>query len=440
MSNLRPASPPIGGPLLVGLLLIVGFFGGFAAWSHLAPLATAAIAPGRVVLETNRKAVQHLEGGIVSEVLVREGDLVAAGQVLFRLDATRSRAEVQLLQDRWLAAMARRARLEAERDRLPAVEPLPELRRQASAVQDAVVNIAPILAAQQRIFVARREALESQVATILQRGALYQEEIRGLEAHIQSQDQQLTLIADELQGIQTLYDKGLAEKGRLLELKRRTAQIRGERGLNVAEIARAEQAAAEGQLSVTQLRADFSNQVVAELEENQADIFDLTARLVAAQDVITRTEVRAPRAGKVVGLAVHTPGAVIAPGDHFLDIVPGDERLVIEAQVEPGDIDQVRRGLPAQVRLSALNGRTTLPMDAEVLDVSADTLFDERSGRRYYLARLSFPEVEARAALGEAPLRPGMEAEVIIESEEQTVLGYLIEPITRTVRLSMREE
>ena len=292
-----PSRPRLGREAAAGLAIVGLFLAGFLGWAASAPLESAAIAPGVVSVDGYRKTVQHLEGGIVGEILVREGERVAAGQVVVRLDDTTPKASLELLRGRWLVAGALEARLVAERDGLTQVR-FPE--RLRGRRDDAKAR--QVLTGQTNIFEARRQALASQTAILKQRVAEYGEEIVGIEGQIRAETVQLELIREELADVRTLYDKGFARKPKLLQLQRRAAEIEGSRNLHRAQIARARQSIAEARMRAADLKTSRLKQVVEDLRKAQAELYDLNERLRAARDVLARTEVRAPLAGTVVDL------------------------------------------------------------------------------------------------------------------------------------------
>ena len=426
--------PDLGREAVASVAIVGVFLAGLIGWAAVAPLESAAIAPGVVSIDGYRKTVQHLEGGIVGEILVREGDRVAAGQVLIRLDDTTPRASLELLHGRWLVASALAARLEAERDGRDGVrysEALTGRRDDPKTRQ--------VLEGQDSIFQARRAALRSQVAILEQRGAEYREEIAGISGQIRSETEQLALVEEELADVRMLYDKGFARKPKLLQLQRRVAEIEGSRNLHQAQIARARQSIGAARLRASDLETTRLNQVVEELRKVQAELYDLNERLRAAEDVLARTEIRAPLDGTVVDLRVHSAGGVIASGAPLLDIVPQEERLVVEARIDPKDIDVVRDGLDAQVRFTAFNQRHRAPAAARLTSISADLLTDQASGQSYYLARVELVGADAAAAAELAALHPGMQAEVMIVTGARTALDYLLEPLMLSLDRAFRE-
>ncbi len=421
-------------PVYAGLAIVVGFFGVFGSWATLAPLDSAAVAPGVVRVEGSRKTVQHLEGGIISEILVKAGDRVKAGQALIRLDDTPSKANLKLLQGRLYAALALEARLVAERDGKTEItfpETLIEKRNDP--------KIDEIITGQINIFNARLESLSGKENILKLRSAQLDEEITGLKGQIKAEDKQLSLIADEIADVSGLVKKGLAPKPRLLSLQRRQAEIEGSRSNNHAQIARARQSIAETRLQISELRTTAINEAVEQVRDVQNDLGDLSEKVRAAKDVLSRIEIRAPQDGAVVNLQVHTPGGVIAPGEPLLDIVPLDVRLIVEARVDPKDIDVVRPGLASLIRLTAFSQRRTKPLEGRVLTVSADVLRDERTGLSYYLARIEIIGNQD-AALGGSVIQPGMQADVMIVTGERTLFEYIIGPVESSFNRAFRED
>lgn len=420
--------------VLIGTMIVLIFFGFFGAWAIFAPLDSAAIATGTVGVENNRRTVQHLEGGIVKDILVRNGDKVTQGQTLIRLEGVQPLAQLQLIRGQRNALLARAARLRAERDASNGISFPEELTAQSGdeRVQESMLG-------QLNIFEARKDAIEGQRQILGQRVAQFDEEIIGLQAQIRSADEQLVLIEDELEGLQTLFDKGLTPKSRLLALQRRRAEIQGERGQNLAAIARAKQNIAESEIRIFELRTEQVNEVVAELREVETELLDLRERLGAAEDVQRRTDVLSPSDGTVVDMQVHTTGAVIRPGERLLDVVPGNVKLIIEARVNPTDIDIVHAGLTAQVRLVAFNQRVTPTVEGIVAGVSADRLTDETTGEAYYTARVELTDQQDPRLEG-LTLLPGMPAEVLIRTGERTLVQYLVSPVRQSFTRSLREQ
>ena len=436
----RPEAAParqrgmgIGRTMVFGIVVIALFFGAFGAWAVFAPLESAAIAPGVLGVSGKRKTVQHLEGGIVADILVEEGDRVAAGQTLIVLDDTRARSSFSLLQGQHRSAAALKARLEAERDGLPEVR-YPDWLRKAVTEDDAD----DFLSTQDRIFQARARSLGNRTAIYEQRIAQLHEEATGLKEEIKAQDRQIGLLEEEIDSIRELVEKGFEGKQRLLSLARRKAEVEGRRAQNRARIARVEQRVGETRLTIVELGNVNLNEVVAELREVEARMSDLRESMSAARNVFARTRATAPVAGTVVDLRVFTRGGVVGEGDPLMDIVPADGDLVIEARIDPTDIDTVYTGLPAQVRLTAFSHLTTPMLTGTVLKVSADRLTDERTGVPYYEARVQLDP--GQPELADLNLQPGMPAEVMIITGKRTALDYLLKPIVASFRRALREE
>ncbi|WP_417515105.1 HlyD family type I secretion periplasmic adaptor subunit [Minwuia sp.] len=423
----------IGRLTLIGGLIIAAFFLGLGGWATFVPLKSAAIAQGTVTVDGRRKTIQHLEGGIVREIPVKEGQVVEQGEVLIVLDDIRARSDVNLLRGRMGAALVTRARLAAERDGADGVAFPAEIDRMIPDEEERL----SLLEGEMTVFEERRNFLDSQTSINRQRIAQLRSEITGLREEVVALNRQLDLIGEEERGLSSLVEKGLARKPQLLELQRQQANLNGDLARNKAAIARAQQQIGETELTILDVRTRFLNEVVGQLQQVQGEIADLRDRLSAADDVIRRTAVVSPVRGIVVNIQVNTTGGVISPGQPLLDIVPAAGGLTVEARVLPGDIDVVHAGLPAQVRISAFKIAENPILDGVVRTVSADALTDERTGESFYVARIELSDL---SPLPEgAELQPGMAAEVMIVTGEQTPLQYLLEPIRISLRRAMRE-
>lgn len=422
------------GPILFGLVIIFLFFGAFVGWAAFAPLGSAAIAQGVVSVEGNRKSIQHLEGGIVSEIKIKDGDFVKQGDVLIVLDEVQSKASVEIVRSRRAIALAQKARLIAERDGLDEIQ-FPEwlLERKDEP------NIKEAMEGQQNIFNSRRVSRDGQITILKQKAAQLEEEIKGLEGQIKSSDRQINLISEEIKDVESLVKKNLAKRPRLRALQRNLAELSGNRSQNISRIAQTRQAIGEVELQINELSNAMIDEVVSELRDVQAQIFDLEEQTRASEDVFDRTEIRAPTDGYVVNLQVHTTGGVIKPGETVLDIVPDNVQLIVEAQVNTKDIDSVYIDARAQIRFPAFSQRFSLPAEGRVLSVSADSLEDERTGNYYYLARVKIENLED-ADIKVTQLRPGMQADVMILTGERTALDYFINPIILSFNRALRED
>ena len=420
--------------VLAGALIIVLFFGGLGGWAAVAPLAGAALAPGVVSPEGSRRIVQHLEGGIIGEILVEDGNHVAAGDPLVVLDDTQARAAAQMLMTEYQHLSATFVRLSAEQagaDTLTFPEKLVE--------QVAQSDNSDILAAEQSLFGSRLESRRAQQNVLRQRIAQLHEQIVGLTDQIDAQTTQLTLIGDEIKGIEWLVKKGLAPRPRLLALQRNQAQIAGEMAQNQAAIAQAEQAIGGANLEIIGIDARHLDQVAAQLIGVQSELSSVGERHRAAEDILTRTIIDAPVAGTVVDLRFHTAGGVIAGGAPVLDIVPVNEDLVIEARVSPLDIDSVHQGLPAQIHLSAYRQRILPRIEGVVQQISADRLIDPVTGEPYFLAEVQVNRDELANLGPDVELLPGMPAEVMIMTTPRTAMDYFLGPVVDSFRRSFRE-
>lgn len=419
---------------LLGLVTILLFFFGFGVWAARAPLQSAAIAPGVVAVDSKRKTVQHLEGGLIAAIKVVDGDRVREGQVLLELDDAETRAEVAILKGRLAVNLAMQARLEAERNGSEALDFPKEIDRLAKDAGDS----AQLWLGEERIFAERRRFLIGQEDLKRRQVAQLAAEIGGLEEEIATENRQLALIEEERSALADLVDKGLARRPRLLELQRAEASIEGARARNRAAIARAQQRIEEIELSIIDVRNRVLNEVVTGLQDVRAEIADLRDRLSAAEERLERTQVRAPVDGTVVDLRVFTDGGVLRPGEEILDLVPHGEALAVEAQIEPADVDVVKAGLPAEVRIGAFSASQAPLLAGRVVTISADSLTDERSGVSYYAARIVLEDLSALPP--GAALQPGMPAEVMIITGERTALQYLLDPLRHRVSRAMREE
>jgi epimerase transport system membrane fusion protein len=442
-AGLAPAPTGDGPPAerrlrLIGLAVVLVLFGGFGAWAAFAPLASAAIAPGLVSVEGYRKAVQHLEGGIVSGIRVRDGERVEQGQVLLTLDDTQSRAQLEVLRGDLLQAMALVARLEAQRDgRARLVFP------RALLDDGGDPRVAVAMRAQQQSFEARRQARDGEAALYEQQIQVLRAKARGLAAQRASSDQRVRSYAAEREDYAALLAEGYAERQRVRDMERNLAQSEGQRDELLAELAATELQIAETRLKIAQLDRELRREATKELAEVQAGLFALWEKQRALEDTVARTVVRAPVAGTVLGLGVHSTGAVVRPGDRLLEIVPQAERLVVEAQLAPRDIDQIRPGQGAEVRFPAFKMRTLPRIEGRLIAISADRLLDEQGGQKqpYYLGRVEIGEEGLRALrAAQLELLPGMPAEVLVNTGERTLVQYLLAPLRDVATHSLRED
>ena len=420
--------------ILAGVLVILLGIGGFATWASTASLARAIVAPGVLKVDSNRKQIQHLEGGIVKQILVRDGDHVKSGDVLVTLDETRAAASLAILNDGLLAAMAQQARLIHERDGKSEITFPEELvKRQQEA------KVSETLTAQVALFDARQLALRGQVQILEKQIAHLNEDVTGLEAQKSAKQRQLDFTRDELSDLQELLDKGLTGKQRVLELEREAARLEGEIGEHQSEVAAVGTAVAEKELEIYQVEKAFQENVVSELKQVQAEIYDYQERFNAADHVLGQTIVRSPVDGVVMGSGLHTIGGVIPPGATLLEIVPGHDRLIVEARIDPSDIDDIQPDLPAGIKITAFNQRNSSELSGHVSYVSADAFQDQQNGQSYFVAKIKLSDAELEQ-LKERRLQPGMMAEVFIRVGERTPFEYLMQPLKDSFRRAWLEE
>lgn len=416
----------------IGFLIVFITFGVFGAWATFAPLDSAALAPGVVTVQSYRKTVQHLEGGIVRELLARDGDLVAAGDSLIVLDDTQIRAEYGITRSQLVAAQAMEARLKAERDDLAVVDYSRMLESDSNRAQEAKEG-------ETQVFNARRGARLGEVAVLEKRIGQLNQQIDGLQSMIGTKRSLEKSYQGEIGELRELLSEGFVDKQRLLEQERKLDMLRAEIADHQSEITKTRLQISETELHILQLNKDFSSEVVALLAEVQTKVFDLQERISALEDRLTRVVIRAPEDGMIIGMKVHTVGGVVSPGTPLLDIVPAASDLIVEAQVSPIDIDRVRVGKIADIRFSAFQSSTTPVMKGEVVQISADRLINEDTGMPYYLARVVLTE-EGSRALGSLQLQPGMPAEVLINTGARTMLQYLLQPATDAFARSLIED
>ena len=422
---------------LAGYCAIALLFGGVGVWASTAHIAGAVIAPGSLVVRSNVKKVQHPTGGVVAEIDVHDGDVVKAGQTVIRLDDTVAKATVGVVQVQLDELEARLARLMAERDDADHIT-FPA----ALLVRAADPQIANTIAGERKLFDSRRVAKIGQRSQLEQRVVQSNQEIRGLEAQQAAKEQEISLIETELTGVNELWDKNLVAITRLMQLRRDRARLSGERGQYVAEIARARGKINETELQIIQLDKDFTTDVLKDLRDAQGKIAELTERLVAAQDQLKRVDIVAPQDGVVDQMTVHTVGGVIEKGEVLMQIVPRGDELIVEAKVEPRDIDQVKLGADALVRIQAGEERVNPDMTGKVILVSADLSHDKAAAglaeRSYYMIRVSLPPDEL-ARLNGLKLLPGMQAEVFVQTYARTPLQYIIKPLRDQMTRVFRE-
>jgi len=410
------------------------FFGVIGTWALTAPLNGAVVANSVVKVEGNRKSVQHLDGGIVKELRVKEGDRVKAGDVLIVLDDTQSRAEQDVLSQQFYVLRATEERLRAELNRAAELTIPDDLK---SHMDDP--NVVSIWKGQLYQFQTRAAALEGQRKVIDEKIAQLESQIKGGQAQVKAFRAQMLSVQNELQSIQPLVTQGLIARPRLLQLERSAAGLEGQAADTEANIAKARQAIAEQQQQIAQLDNDRASDVTKDLRDTQAKVLEVIPRLLNAKAVLGRMEIRSPYAGRVVALNVFSVGGVINRGDKIMDIVPDQDSLVVEAQVGVDDISLVHPEMRADVHLTAYKQRITPVVKGEVIEVSADRLVETKTGTPYYSALVRIDDDEL-ARLPNVRLYPGMSAIVMIPTVERTAFDYLVGPLVMSFRQSFRQQ
>ncbi|MEM7777864.1 MAG: HlyD family type I secretion periplasmic adaptor subunit [Pseudomonadota bacterium] len=413
---------------LISAVLIVGVGG----WAAMANLAGAVIASGQIMVDTNIKKVQHPTGGVVGEIMVRNGDRVAAGDVVVRLDATQTRAALAIVVSQLTELTGRKARLIAERDGAETIT-FPVGFRTSSPHSKHVA------AGETTFFSARRRMISSQKRQLDERIGQLAQEIKGLSSQRDAKARELTLVRAELKRVASMYERNLTPVTRVLAMQRDETRIAGEHGSLVSQIARAKGQIAETRLQRLTIDQTVQSDAQKELRDIEGQMAELRERKVAAEDQLKRIEIRAPQSGIVHELTVHTVGGVINAAEPLMLIVPSGDRLVIEIRVTPADIDQVHIGQTAMLRFSAFNQRTTPEVPSHVIRVGADLSQDPTSGESFYLVRVRV-DAQAMKKLGELKLVPGMPVEVFIQTEERSALSYVVKPLTDQFARAFREE
>jgi HlyD family type I secretion membrane fusion protein len=421
---------------LIGGVVIGVFVFGFGAWAAVAPLASAAIAMGVVSPEGNKRTVQHLEGGIIRELAVRDGAEVKAGDTLLVLDSTRDLATFDAVRIQRLADIAALVRLDAEQSGAASLAMPQEVLDEAAKNPVA----AALVRAQQEQFTSRRESILGQKSVLEQRVQQSRADIEGLRAQITSSDTQLALIQEEIDGVAPLVAKGLERKTRLLQLQRAQAQIQGQKASDISSIAKAEQTVGESQMRMLALDSDFRDKIAEERASTQKELAQLEEKMRSAGDVVGRTRITAPVDGIVVNLKYHTLGGVIQPGAPILEIVPQNDKLMIDVQVQPNDIDTVREGQSALIRFTAYHQRNMPRIDGRVVYVAADSTQDEQTRHSYFLAKIEVDPTLLKQVAPQVNLSAGMPAEASIQTGTRTALQYAVDPLVHAFQRSFVED
>lgn len=427
----KEKSFPLGSRIVGGLALVAFLVVGCAGWAAIARLEGAVITTGVVKVDQNLKEVQHRDGGIVKALAVRQGDLVRDGQILATLDDVQIKAELLIVRSQLAESLGRRARLNAERDNLPSIV-FPEDIKTLLSSADSIIH------GESRLFAGNKLGRDSQKEQLNLSVSQTGEEIHGMEARLAAKKEEILLIGAEREKLLALFEKKIVEYTRVYSVHRDWARILGERGEIEASIARVKARATEIRVQIIAIDQNASTEAQRELRTVEARISELSERKLAIEDRASRTEIRAPVAGYVNELFVHTVGGVITPAAKIATIVPENAELKFEIKIAPVDIDQVRAGQPARIRLTSFNRNTTPELLGKVAMVSPASARDAATGQEYYIAYVQLVE-DAVSSLSGMRLVPGMPAEVFIATQERTAGSYLLKPFTDQMNRAFRE-
>jgi HlyD family secretion protein len=432
--NVDDISRSIRRHMIAGLLTSVILVVSVGGWAAATNLAGAVVASGTFVVDSYVKKVQHPSGGVVGQILVREGDTVSAGDIVMRLDATQTRSNLAIVTKRLDELGARLARLEAERDDHDTIR-FPDW----LLARHTIPDVASAIHSETRLFEFRKQSRDGKKAQLAERISQYEHEIEGLKAQEDAYQSGIEVFETEIAALSGLRAQGIVSDQRLNSLKTQLATYGGERGEKIAYQAQAAGRITETRLQILQVEQDLKTEVGKELREIQAQIGEYVERKVAAEDELKRIDIIAPQSGVVHQLTVHTVGGVVSPADPIMLIVPEGDDLALEVQIAPKDIDQIHLGQKAVLRMSAFNTRVTPELNGHVSRIAADLTTDERTGMAYYLARIA-PPSEELSKLGGLTLLPGMPAEAMIHTGDRTALSYLVKPLSDQINRAFREE
>ncbi|MFK3943063.1 HlyD family type I secretion periplasmic adaptor subunit [Pseudomonas monteilii] len=416
----------------IGLTIVLVTFGIFGTWAAFAPLSNAVYGTGFVTVQSYRKTVQHLEGGIVKELLVRDGDSVKKGDPVIVLDESQLSAEYESTRNQLIVARYKEARLRAERDQLDTIPSVELKGTDSDRAKEA-------LAGEQQVFVSRKASRLGEISVHREQISQLKAQIGGLEEMIRTKQGLEKSYSGEIKQLKDLLAQGFVDNQRLLESQRKLDMLRTEMADHKSTIAKTKLQISETELQIVQLDKKFSADVADELAQVQAQVFDLQEKEAALQDRLSRIVIRAPESGMVLDMKVHTIGGVVQAATPLMDIVPITSDLVVEAKVAPNDIDRLELGKTADIRFSAFNNATTPVIEGKLTRISADRLTDERSGDPYYLVRVKVTD-DGMKKLANRKLQPGMPADVLINAGDRTMLEYLLKPARNMFATSMIEE
>ncbi|WP_209017404.1 HlyD family type I secretion periplasmic adaptor subunit [Roseibium aggregatum] len=432
-NDMDEKEPDLRRPLIAAVVAVVVGFGGFLLWGFTADLDSAAVATGKVIVDSKRKTISHLEGGILRGLLVQEGDFVDAGQPLVELDDTRARADLAQLRGKRISLMAKLARLRAERDLKE------ELVMPDELLKGGNPSAADVVAAEQRFFEKRREVYEGKIAYQKKEIEQYDAQIEANKAQLEATKERQSLLKERVEALSGLEEKGYTSKAILSEAQLELNEMIGDGGEYAAEMARAERAKQGAEVALLQAEQEWQSDIASEILQAQLELNITNEQIISAKDVLDRLVVHSPQAGIVYNIEMRTPGGVIEPGKAIMDIVPRDEKMLVEVKMNLEDIDTVRAGAEARIRLTAYDKKSTSPLEGKVTYVAADQTVDEQTQAAYYVVRAEV----AKEALENNPtitLYPGMPADVLIVRRARKAMEYLLEPITESFNRAFRED
>lgn len=455
-------------PIIIGKFVMLAFITIFIIWGALAPINSASIAPGQMVLDYNKKTLQHLEGGIVETLLVKEGQYVSKGQPLLFLRDVATNSQKELLSRQLWTQEAIKMRLRYERDSFSLIQDFATYERvrglqkivgplnvkNAALVEekgrldydDLHINygfsnkLYEIISNQKALYSVKENSYVSKIGILYKRIGQFQDEIVGIKAQKSATTKQIKVVYQEYKIVKRLVKNNNSPLIRKLEIQKQIAELEGRLGELEAAIAKANQAISETELEIVNFQNETLNQIIAELQETEVKISDISEQLSSARDVLRRTMVTSPISGNVMNLNFHTIGAVIPPGGEILYVVPQDERVIVEAKLSPQDIDLVHAGLEAKIQLSAYKAKKVPKLTGEVVSVSADSILDEQTGSQFFLARVKIPESELDMLTADVRLYPGMPADIFVVTGSRTFFDYLFSPIKDAAYRAFREE
>ncbi len=415
-----------------GLGILLVFFVGFGGWAAFAPLSAAVVASGFVKVDSNRKTIQHLEGGIIRQILVKDGDRVKQGQALVVLQSAQVSTSVEMIRDALNGERAKEARLIAEKEmgRLKFPADLLALEQEP--------KVARVLHAEEQLFNARRLALNNQIELMRRQMTEMQNEIKSTASQVKAEERAISYMKEELRSNEALVEKGFIQRTRLMNLQRDLSIKEADQQEHIAELSRARQKVLELERQVVSLRNDYMQKAANDLEATTQKIHDLQERLLPSEDELRRQNIVAPEDGTIVGLRFHTVGGVVGPKEAILDLVPDNQMLIIEAHIGVDDVAEVILGMPADIRFTAYKQRSTALVEGKVSYVSPDRITSQENKVPYYTVYVEIQK-ESLSRAPEIQLSPGMRTEVFLKTRSRTMLDYLMEPITSTLRKSLRE-